>query len=290
LVVTAAGAARQAQRPFPQDFQTTLEILAERGTYPAMENPRSTKDRYKFLCPLPGHQHDTDPSFWVHSDGIRWKCFPCDEGGGPAKLIELLGGGPIPRIPKNDSPHHKPKPAAKKQERPTGCTLEQLAEAKGLPIQHLRNLGWRNTQWYGIPAVAIPYPNGERLRVALEGKNRFRWQKDSSPSLYGADQLRDTDRVVLLVEGETDLAAGTFLGIPTVGVPGVGTWKPQWAKDLEGREVVVWQEPGEAGQNLVDAQARDIPRLRVIEAPLVLRIFANWLTRPEPGPGTCFGS
>lgn len=77
---------------FPQSPKTTLELLADRSIFPDVENSRSIKDRYKFRCPLPGHGGDTDPSFWVHSDGIRWKCFPCGEGGGPGKLIELLDG------------------------------------------------------------------------------------------------------------------------------------------------------------------------------------------------------
>ena len=133
MVGLAARAAPTSAWESPESG-TTLELLAARGIFYHIENPRSVKDRYKFLCPLPGHANDTHPLFSVHADGVRWKCFPCGEGGGPRKLIELLGGDPIPRMPKNNSSHHKSKPAPRQKKRPTGCTLEQLSQAKSLPL------------------------------------------------------------------------------------------------------------------------------------------------------------
>jgi hypothetical protein len=38
---------------------TSLDLLAERSIFPNIENPRSVKDRYQFLCPLPGHEGNT---------------------------------------------------------------------------------------------------------------------------------------------------------------------------------------------------------------------------------------
>jgi hypothetical protein len=253
--LTGAGIPYQAEA-------TTLELLAERGIYPATEHPRSIKDRYKFLCPLPGHANDTHPSFSTHSDGIQWHCFPCGEGGGPAKLIELLGNGSTAPRPKSVK-----KPAKEAKELLQGTTLTQLAEAKDLPIEHLKQLGWYDTNWYGTPAVGIPYSNSAlRYRVGLTGKQRFRWHKGSAPDLYGKDRIQGTDKTILLVEGETDTAAGLLLGIPTVGIPGVGTWEPSWRKGISDKDVVLWKEPGTAAQKLADVVAQDIPHLRIIEA------------------------
>jgi hypothetical protein len=247
-----------------------------------MENPRSTKDRYKFCCPLPGHGGDSNPSFWVHADGVRWKCFPCGEGGGPGKLRGLLGGDLIPRIPKALK---SPKPVVKNQERPAGCTLRQLAQAKSLPVEHLRGMGWYDTNWHGIPSVGIPYPNGLRYRVGLTGKQRFRWEKGSSRDLYGKDQIQDTDKIILYVEGETDTAAGTYLGIPTVGVPGVDTWKSEWAKYAEDRIAYLWQEPGKGGETLGDKMSQDVPGLRVIQAPPGVKDVCELLAQAGAGAG-----
>jgi hypothetical protein len=167
-----------------------------------------------------------------------------------------------------------------------GCSLAGLAEAKGLPIEHLRQLGWRDSNWYGTPAISIPYPNGLRYRVGLTGKNRFRWKEGSSLSLYGADRLQDlSGGIVLLVEGESDTAAGTLMGIPTAGVPGVGTWETEWAKALEGRTVYIWQEPDDGGHNLINRVAQDIPDLRVIQAPPGIKDLCELLDQAGSGAG-----
>ncbi len=48
---------------------------------------------------------------------------------------------------------------------------------------------------------------------------------------------------VLIVEGESDCWTGWHYGLPVVGVPGKVNWKPQMAKQLEGLDVYIWQEP-----------------------------------------------
>jgi hypothetical protein len=217
-VVARAASASAWESP---ESGTTLELLAARGIFPDAENPRSAKDRYRFLCPLPGHANDTHPSFSVHADGVRWHCFPCGAGGGPGKLIELLSGGPTARIPRPPKPLKKP---AKELEKPLqGCTLAQLAETKGLPIEHLRNLGWHDSEWKykfnghwtTCPSVAMPYPHSVQHRVGLtDKKNRFRWQVGSEASareLYGTEWLRAIDKTVLVVEGTTDVRCGRSL-------------------------------------------------------------------------------
>jgi hypothetical protein len=298
VVGLAARAAPSSAWEYPESG-TTLELLAARGIFPDIENPRSVKDRYKFLCPLPGHANDTHPSFSVHADGVRWKCFPCGEGGGPGKLIELLGGGSTARQPK--PPKLLKKPAKEAEEPLQGCTLAQLAEAKGLPIKHLQDLGWYDSEWkYKLsghwttcPSVAMPYPHSVQHRVGLtDKKNRFRWQVGSEASakeLYGAEWLRAIDKTVLVVEGTTDVAAALLLGVPVVGLPGTGTWSrktgPTWAKELEGRNVVLWQEPGEAGQKLADAIAQDIPDLRVIQPPPGIKDVVELLDQAGDGAG-----
>ena len=121
-----------------------LSILAERGIFPAKVQLHKTKDAYLFHCPLPGHQ-DTDPSFSLHLDRKRFICWPCGESGGPKKLLELLDGPAITPLPKDSKPPTKP--AKRRDEQWQGCTLQQLADAKNLPIDHLRSLGWHDTTY-----------------------------------------------------------------------------------------------------------------------------------------------
>jgi DNA primase len=137
----------------------------------------------------------------------------------------------------------------------------------------------------------MPYPHAVQHRVGLtDKKNRFRWQVGSEASakeLYGAEWLRAIDKTILAVEGTTDVAAALLLGVPVVGLPGTGTWSrktgPGWAKGLEGRNVVLWQEPGEAGQKLADAMAQDIPGLRVIQPPPGIKDVVELLDQAGAG-------
>jgi hypothetical protein len=258
-----------------------LDILAELGIFPVKEQPHKPKEAYLFLCPF---HDDTHSSFSVHENKTQWKCWICG-GGGPRKLRELLGGGlipPMPRLPK------APKPAVKKvKERPSGCALAPLAAAKNLPLDFLKSvMGWFDLNWYGIPAVGIDYGKGSlRYRVGLTGKNRFRWREGSHPSLYWLDQLPEEAEYVLVCEGETDVAAATFLGIPAVGLPGVSTWKADWAGCLAGKDVVLWQEPDQSGGNLAAAMAEDIPGLRVIQAPPGVKDVCELLDQAGTGAG-----
>jgi hypothetical protein len=272
------------QAKFPQpDIQnelTVIELLASRGIFPAEEHPHSERDHYRIRCPF---HSDSKPSLSVHANGIAWKCWAGCGQGGPREMREMLGSGLAPRMPKPPKPA---KPAVKRGESPTGCTLTQLSEAKGLPIWIMKSWGWTSYNWYGIQAIRIQYPNGSvRYRVGLTGKQRFRWAKGSPPGLYGVDRLTEEDQVVLVLEGETDVLAADLLGIRAVGVPGVSNWKPEWAKALAGKEVIVWQEPGEPAQNLVDTIAQDIPGIKVIPAPGGIKDIVELVDQAGSGAG-----
>jgi hypothetical protein len=283
----------------PYHFKTVVEELADRNIHPAKINNYSFNNHYEYHCIIPGHGQDVHPSLSVTQDGMEFFCFPCNIGGGPAKIVELLGSARAYRPPEAPKKFKKPKPGL--DEPLQGCTLGQLAEAKGLPIEHLRSLGWYdceyrywlNGQWAVCKAVAMPYPSAIQYRVGLtDKKNRFRWgakNPENAKELYGLEWLRDTDRVILAVEGTTDVAAGRWLGIPTVGVPGTGLWTKangkRWAKELAGWRFVVWQEPGDAGQKLVNAMAQDIPDLRVIQAPPGIKDVVEVLNQAGDGAG-----
>jgi hypothetical protein len=246
--------------------RTTYDILAERGIFPDSDHPYTPKRRYRYRCPF---HDDHDPSFDLHEDRNQWYCHPCGMGGGPGKLLELLGEGyTAPPRPASESAK-KGKTKAKWQ-KPAGCTLAQLAPAKGLPIEHLRALGWYDTDWYGTPAVAIPYANGSlRYRTALEGKDRFRWRKGDKPDLYGVERLEEYRKIgwVLMIEGETDYATGLLMGLPVIGAPGADAWKSKWASLFQGLAIYVWKEPDMGGKTLTTKLAMSFREIHIIDAP-----------------------
>jgi hypothetical protein len=154
----------------------------------------------------------------------------------------------------------------------TGVTLHDLCSAKRLPREFLEDLGVREVRVGGRPAVVVPYFDADghevavRLRIGLQG-DRFRWRTGSKPTLYGLWRLQEVRESgwVFLVEGESDAWTCWLHGIPALGVPGKSTWRTELAQHLAGLDVILWCEPD--ALDLVERVARDVPDLRVIEAP-----------------------
>jgi hypothetical protein len=136
-----------------------------------------------------------------------------------------------------------------------GCTLMDYAEAKRLPATFLRTLGLSDIR-LPQPAVRIPYLDSSgvevavRLRVGLEGTNRFRWKSGSKPVLYGLWRLELARQrgFVVLVEGESDAHTLWLHEIPAIGLPGANSWREEWAATLDGvTTVYVLIEPDRGG-------------------------------------------
>lgn len=157
--------------------------------------------------------------------------------------------------------------------RSSGLTLAALAQAKALPEAFLRGLRLRDTRRAGQPAVAIPYFDasgtevGVRYRLALEGGQRFAWQRGDRVLPYGLWRLGEARRHgwVLIVEGESDCWTAWYYGIPALGIPGKATWKAEWAAHLKGLKVYVWVEPD--ADDFALRIGADNSEARVIRAP-----------------------
>jgi hypothetical protein len=148
--------------------------------------------------------------------------------------------------------------------RPKGCTLEQYAAYKGLPIEFLESetIALQDTEWWGVDAVEIPYVDEEgdyvlsRYRIALSGKPKVVSKKGDRLVLYGLHYLEDAHEkgYVLVVEGESDCHSAWHRGIPAIGVPGAGNWRKEWATYFDGiGRILVFVEPGDAGEKLWNA-------------------------------------
>jgi DNA-binding transcriptional ArsR family regulator len=124
-----------------------------------------------------------------------------------------------------------------------GCTVEQYAAAKRLPVAFLRSLGisdYVDNRW-SERVLRVPYrdPEGHeaavRLRTSVAGD--VLWRKGSKPFLYGlwrqglrgcaVDGGHDTPHPpqVVLVEGESDCHTLWHHGIPALGLPGASGWR-----------------------------------------------------------------
>jgi hypothetical protein len=156
---------------------------------------------------------------------------------------------------------------------PTTPTLENYAAAKRLPVEFLQSLGLSTVYPQGQPAVKIPYLDrdgteiGARLRVALEGRNRFRWKKGTHVQPYGLWRLDHSRGAVILCEGESDAQTFWFHGAPALGVPGAGSWQAAWAEYVRDLKVYVWQEPDQGGETFSARVGASLPDCWILTPP-----------------------
>lgn len=249
---------------------------------------RTGEGQWMGLCP--GH-HDKQLSLSIkEADGkILIKCFAgCDIDGilrslGLVRRDLFLGvrGSIAGDEPRNRATAYAPQiqpPVAASDatgatRQPQGITLAELAAAKRLPVDFLRNLGLTDFKYNGRPAVRIPYANevGEivavRFRLSLSGDHRFAWRHGDKVLPCGLDRLQDARRQgwILLGEGESDGWTAWHCGLPYLGIPGKGVFHEAWSKYLEGIVIYLWQEPG--AEDLALRVAKVVPNLKVITAP-----------------------
>src|SRR5262249_38181849 len=134
----------------------------------------------------------------------------------------------------------KPTPNGSAHLHTLGCTVEQYAKAKLLPVDFLRSLGlsdYVDSRWPGVRVMRVPYRDGDgnepavRIRKALHKREdgtdeRFLWRKGGKPLLYGLWRLQEPESVTL-VEGESCAHTLWHHGIPAVGLPGAGGWREE---------------------------------------------------------------
>jgi hypothetical protein len=152
-------------------------------------------------------------------------------------------------------------------------TLENYGAAKHLPVDFLQSLGLATVHVQGSTAVRMPYFDadgaeiGARLRVAMEGKNRFRWRRGTRVQPYGLWRLDRSWGSVVLCEGESDAQTFWYHGVPALGVPGASSWQAEWSEYIEGLTVYVWQEPDSGGETFSARVGASCPDCRILTPP-----------------------
>ena len=241
-----------------------------------MRNSSNPRSRYWIRCCIPGHD-DKDPSMSISEDGSVATCWSKCGHFTRKTFLQAMNGctdddwRPVAPIVVKQ-PMQKPK-ANKASKKAAGCTLEQLAEAKGFTIPQLKALGWEDAFYPGskIKSVLIPYWDQNkqtsipRFRVNLTGNPKYWWVKGANLQPYGLWELPRARELgyIVIVEGETDWVTLNNLGIPALGIPGSQTWKPIWSHYLANIDkVYVWNEPGnrneQTGMTAGEAMAHSI--------------------------------
>ncbi|MBM6583233.1 DUF927 domain-containing protein [Microvirga sp. BT689] len=154
------------------------------------------------------------------------------------------------------------------------CTLSAYSTEKKLPKEFLIGLGITEISHYGQPALQIPYYNDSgivqaiRLRTALKKagpKSKcFCWEVGGQPCLYGLPQRRP-DKIVALVEGESDTHTLLLRSINVLGIPGASCWNEERdARHLLPYETIyVVKEPDAGGGALLKTLSKSRLRQRI---------------------------
>src|SRR6266545_2141733 len=231
-----------------------------RQYFPNLELKHSGHDLIA-ICPF--HDEKT-PSFKIDIEKNRWHCFgACAKGG---SNIDLLLMGELATEPLDaakdlartfgiDTGNEKPKRQVKT------LTVAQYADFCGLPENFLLEIFSLAASEVG---VEIPYKDESgtvvsiqrrrRLEKAKTEDGRFRWRKGDKPISYGLWLLPEVKARLLVVEGTSDVHVLSYCGFVALGIPGASNFKPEMvATLLLFPELVLIQEPGEAGEKFVQS-------------------------------------
>ena len=236
-----------------QDLFADILRKLDRGDGSERDWPNH-KGEYLALCPF--HADAKVGNFSVSSEG-KYHCFACGAEGGALTLAQRFG-------------------IEVEHAAPAGpVTLAAYADAKRLDVELLRGHGLRDRKYLNEPAIRIPYMDESgaevavRFRIALSGKDKFRWAKGSRLLLYGLWRLAELRAAgyVILVEGESDSHTLWQHGLPALGVPGAATFKKEWTAALAGLPVFVWCEPDAGGVTFAKKIGEALPDCSIMFAP-----------------------
>jgi hypothetical protein len=96
-------------------------------------------------------------------------------------------------------------------------------------------------------------PGGSPKSKALPGSKRL---------LFPAPEVTSRKRPLFLVEGEPDAISVWSCGHQAVAVPGVSSWRQDWAMRLLGRQVIVLADNDAQGRELAMRVVADVPKAR----------------------------
>jgi hypothetical protein len=157
--------------------------------------------------------------------------------------------------------------------------LAVLAERYRLDLSYLREWGLGQIYYSGEPVVRVPYLDeyGRLLATCYlnpSGVPWREWKRGDRPQLHGLQHLAGIRRAgwVVLVGREPPAWTLHWHRVPTLGLPGWASWRPEWAKPLAGLEVYLLPEADDAelpAQLLADLpHARWMPAQPDVPGPL----------------------
>jgi hypothetical protein len=245
-----------------------------------LDGIRRNGSSYEARCPVVAHgkgRGDRNPSLSVSEGEDGRALVYCHAGCDTAEILSALGLETADLFDhRNGSRRGKGEsvPSTEVRYVDRGCTVEDYARAKRLPVEFLTKVAHLSDMYYvDGPAVRMPYldESGEqvctRFRVSLTEKPKVKTKSGDKHALYGLWLLERIKKagMVVLVEGESDCHTLWYHGVPVLGIPGASSWKSEWTRKFDGLErIYVVVEPDAAGEGLWE---------KLVASPLKERLY-----------------
>lgn len=235
----------------------------------AIEKPQVSGSRLTGLCPF---HADKNASFSADLKTGRFNCFACGASGNYIDFVANRFGMDTKDAYKKILADYGIAEQKKPKEKVSDAlyNVEIYAEEKKLPEDWLAKTfslsagKERSGQHY----VKIPYFNEDcqpvvfRKRYPKDAPMRFKWSQGSAGKLmlYGLWSLKTVHErgYVILVEGESDTHTLWYLGLPTLGVPGASTYRPEWSEKLKGLKLYLHIEPDQGGKTFLEQMTKKL--------------------------------
>lgn len=251
-----------------------------------------------FLCPV---HNEREPSAAYHPEKRIWYCQACGAGGGLvggshpiAPLLGIETGGTLDleairaereavmtelEQAKRDkaraladwwAAHRRELTLVKQRD-----VLDALI-ADGIPEPAIEHFGFGEADYYGRPALAIPWMvHGElralqyRLLDGTESGDRYRWHTGGRATIFNADAVLDPhDDTMIVVEGAKKAASLWGHGLTSVSaVVNKTGWREEYVPPYRGFDRVVFMLDPDATAEAA-AAAATLPNGRVARVPM----------------------
>jgi CHC2 zinc finger/Toprim-like len=223
----------------------------------------------ELLWHCPRHE-DRHASLSVNPTKDVWLCGPCGRSGNAWQLAAFLAGlDPGDKKGVSAWLHERGLLAPSlKRAKHSPLTVEQLAHAKGLPVEFLRELGLTDSP-EGV-RIAYRLMDGSlaprhRIRSAIRAKDGSRWSEGSSEVVpYGLWRLSDAraNGYLVICEGESDCWSLWYNGLPALGLPGAATAKllrPEYLASVQ--KIFTSRDSDPAGERFVSTVRQRLPEI-----------------------------
>jgi len=259
-----------------------------------------------FIAPADHTSGDRTPSTSINLATGRFRCFGCGAWGDgfdaalaagctrqtamellvtyglrePSERFGLAAGTRGRRAPPRRC-QPPPPPPLEADEADIAAWIEAFSRRPNLRARLERERAWRTSVLAELEVgvdfydrLTIPIRDGHGT---LQGVLRYRpWRTRAKKMLtvkgtrFGLvpHPARERSRHVLLVEGLPDMVSGRSHGLPAIAVPGIDTWRTDWAPMLAGRRVTVMMDadkPGRKAAARIYADLKDLAEVTVVD-------------------------